>query len=438
MPINIDYKKMPISPEDVKTILQAETDTFGTFFNLDRILYHEARYIRAAEKSYPEFRAMAGVPNLRCTQRTDVRNIFIRRFDVPEYKVVNKEGKPSLAQEVVEDLLRDKSLGQDAHHFLTLYGDISAAEYMSSYLGQYRDLPISQLEDIDNQRMVIAHPQWNTLATSRFSASNPSVQNIKKDICDIYTAPRGWQMVFSDSGQIEPRITYSAYIRDELIVRLITGYDDAYYGLLHFIQLDAETERWQRDNPDTIVLNEVTEAMKEKRQRLKVLGLAGNYGSSNLASVDAELGPLYEKKIVNHPARRSLEADVAAAVRAGAEFFYGYFGTPVYPDNTQKYHRGDASWSGHMIRCGINNPIQTTAAELMCISVMHAKRLLGPKDHIGSYKHDEGMFYVREDHVDELAPKLRECLSYAVDGWIPIGSDLHVGRKESPHVTNIF
>ena len=38
MPIPINYRTMPISPEDVKTILQAETDSFGTFFNLDRML----------------------------------------------------------------------------------------------------------------------------------------------------------------------------------------------------------------------------------------------------------------------------------------------------------------------------------------------------------------------------------------------------------------
>lgn len=309
---------------------------------------------------------------------------------------------------------------------------------MASYLGQYLSLPISNVEDMDNQRMVVAHPEWKVLATSRFSASSPSVQNINRDICDIYTAPKGWQLVFSDSGQIEPRITYSAYIRDDLIVKLITMYDDAYYGLLHFILLTDEEERNLRSNLDSIKLHEVTAEMKGKRQRLKVLGLAGNYGSSNLASIATELGPLYEKKIVNHPARKALEAEVTAAVRNGAEFFNGYFGTRVYPDNTQKYHKGDSSWAGHMIRCGINNPIQTTAAELMCISVMNAKRILGPKDHIGSYKYDEGMFYVRNEHVEELAPKLRECLSYAVEGWIPIGSDLHIGRKESPYVTNIF
>lgn len=438
MPIEINYNKMPISPEEVRVILQSETDRFGTFFNLDRILYHEARYSRIAAQVYPEFRAMCGSPNLRCTQRNDVRKVMMSRFGVPEHKFCTKDGRVSLAQEVVDKLSMDETLTSDAHHFLDLYKAISAAEYMASYLGQYKELPISQAEDMDNQRMVIAHPTWRVLSTSRFSASDPSVQNINRDICDIYTAPKGYQMVFSDSGQIEPRITYSAYIRDDLIVKLITLYDDAYFGLLHFIQLTREEEEWARDHLEQIEKHEITEDMKAKRQRLKVLGLAGNYGSSNLSAIDPELGPLYERKVVQHPARKALEAEVAQQVRSGAECFYGYFGTPVYPDNTSKYHRGDSGWMGHMLRCGINNPIQTTAAELMCISVQNAKKLLGPDDHIGSYKHDEGMFYVREDRVDELAPKLRECLSYAVAGWIPIGSDLHIGRKDSPYVTDLF
>ena len=199
----------------------------------------------------------------------------------------------------------------------------------------------------------------------------------------------------------------------------------------------AEEETARRDM-GSIVKREVTPEEKQKRQRLKVLGLAGNYGSNNLSAVDAELGPLYERKIVSHPARKEWEANVTAQVRSGADRFFGYFGTPVIPENTGKYRKGDASWARHMIRCGINNPVQTTAAELMCFSVQYARKVLGPEDHIGSYKHDEGMFYVREDRVDELAPKLRECLSYHVEGWIPIGSDLHIGRKESLYVASVF
>lgn len=109
MPIQINYRNLPISPDEVRTILQSETDSFGTFFNLDRILYHEGRYRRTAEVKYPEFRAMCGVPNIRCTQRNDVRNIFMRRFNIPEYKVMNKDNKVSMAQDVVEKLLKDET-----------------------------------------------------------------------------------------------------------------------------------------------------------------------------------------------------------------------------------------------------------------------------------------------------------------------------------------
>lgn len=438
MAIAIDARTMPLSPEEALCLLQAETDSFGTYFNLDRILYHQARYNRESATLYPEFWAMCGTAYLRASQRSDVFDILSRRFDVPSYKFTNESGKRVTDKATVARLMQDETLSQDAHHFLSLFSQISAADYMASYLGQYANLPISTAEDMDNQRMVIAHPKWSILATSRFSASAPSVQNIKRDICDIYTAPKGWQLVFSDSGQIEPRITYSAFIRDELIVKLITAYDDAYFGLLHYILLTDADEAYARSHLDTISTHEITDAMKEKRQRLKVLGLAGNYGSSNLSAVDPELGPLYERKIVNHPMRKEWASRVAQEVRAGADHFYGYFGTPVYPDGTAKYARGGSGWANHLIRCGINNPVQTTAAELMCFSIHAAKQVLGPKDHIGSYKHDEGMFYVRNDHAEELAPKLQGCLSYNVRGWIPIGSDLHIGRKDSPHIRRVF
>lgn len=437
MPIQISGRTMPLSPDSVQLLLQNETDRFGTFFSLDRILYHEARYAQEAGKRYKEWRAMAGNPYLQCTQRAAVRDVLISRFNVPGFYFQDKYGRVSMDKEVVSRLLQ-ADISEDAHHFLELYKDISAAAYMVSYLGQYKSLPMSVVLDADNERMVIAHPTWQKLSTSRFSASKPSVQNINRDLSDIYTAPKGWQLVFSDSGQIEPRITYSVFIRDELIIHLIKEYDDAYYGLLHYIQLSPEEESWARAHLSEVKAHEVTSAMKEKRQRLKVLGLAGNYGSSNLSAIDAELGPLYEQKIVAHPLRREWEQRVKDEVRQGAECFYGYFGTPVRPEETQKHKRGSSTWAGHLIRCGINNPVQTTAAELMCFSVYNAKQILGPQDHIGSYKHDEGMFYVREDRVEELAPKLKECLSYHVDGWIPIGSDLHIGRKETPYAPAVL
>lgn len=438
MGIKINYRKLPIEPIQALSIVQNETDRFGTFINLERVLYHEARYQREASKLYPEFRNMAGDPSLVSTHRDDVARVLVNRFGVPAYRITNKKGNLSVSKKILKSLLEDGELSDDARHFIGLYQEVSSKDYMASYLGQYSRLPLSKMLDMDNQRMVIAHPWWELLATSRISGSRPSVQNVNRAVCDIYTAPKGWQVVFSDSGQIEPRITYSVYIQDDLIKYLILLYDDAYFGLLHYITMTPQEEEIARRDLSAIRMHEITPAMVEKRQRLKVLGLAGNYGSVNLAAVDQELGPIYERKIVRHKARLELEAKVTEQVRRGCNTFHAYFGTPITPKATEEYAPGDSGWQGHLIRCGINNPIQTTASELMCISVMEAKKILGPDDHIGSYKHDEGMFYVKEDHVDVLAPKLRDCLSYDVEGWIPIGSDLHIGRKESPYVSNLY
>lgn len=435
--IQIDEMKMPISPAQARNILQMETDSFGSFFDLDRILEHESFYLLNIHKNIKEWRQLAGAPRLEITKKKEIASLLVSRFGISEYKL-GDEGSLSIKKETVAALLKDPMVDGDAQRFLELYQKLNAWAYMVSYFGQYKELPISKVETFDGNRMVVAHPLWNLLATSRISAQSPSLQNVNRDVSDIYTAPKGYQIVFSDSGQIEPRITYSKYIRDDLIMNLITKYNDAYYGLLHYIKLSPLEEASLRQNPSLIQTHEITKAMEEGRQRLKVLGLAGNYGSSNLSAVDAELGPLYEQKIVNHHARIEWEKVVREEVKRGADTFYGAFGSPITPDETQKYRKGERGWSEHLVRCGINNPIQATASELMCFSIYHAKQVMGTECHINYYKHDEGSFYVPEDKVDFYAPKLQGCLSYQVRGWIPIYSDLHVGKKESKNDTRLF
>jgi DNA polymerase I-like protein with 3'-5' exonuclease and polymerase domains len=428
--IEINDMKLPITPEQGRNILQAQTDMFGCFFDLDKILEYESMYAQRVHNSVKYWRQLAGDPCLEITKHNDVFRVLVDRFGVPPYKL-QKDGKYSLRKEVVNTLVADPTIDGDVRLFVETYQRLSADRYMVSYLDQYKNLPVSKTETFDGHRMVVAHPVWNVLSTSRISASKPSLQNVNVDIADIYTAPKGYQIIFSDSEQIEPRITYSHYIRDDLIMALIISYNDAYYGLLHYILLSDEQEAALRKNLSAIEPNEITQPMTDGRKRLKVLGLAGNYGSSNLSAVDPQLGPIYEKKIVNHPARLDLEAKIRSAVKGGVSTFHGAFGTPVTPDETDKYRKGERGWFEHLVRCGINNPIQTTASELMLFSLYESMKVLDVHGYYNYYKHDEGSFYVKEDKVEELAPKLRECLSYKVKGWIPIGSDLKIGKKSS-------
>lgn len=440
MAIQIEELKLPITPEDARSILQRQTDQFGVFFDLDRVLEYESNYSVDMFRLYPAWRRLAGQPNLEITKNLDILHIVMDRFKVPEYKLKNKDKKTSIDSYVRENLMNDSSLNEDALEFIRLTHELSKLRYYRSYLQQYKNCPLSDALSYEGHRMTIGHPQWELLSTSRISAKDPSVQNIAKDLPDIITQPKGWILVRADSGQIEPRIMWSYFMRDELMVNLITAYNDAYYGYYDYIKMDKETEMILRADFTThFTKKEITEDIKEKRQSLKTLALAGSYGSQNLQNVDPTLSRAYTEKIVNHPARLAWEDRVKEQVSRGIETFHGAFGTPVTPDETDRYARNAPGWSGHLIRCGINNPVQTTASELMLFSILYASRILNKsKDsHIAYYKHDEGAFYVREDE-QELVDELAQVNAYDVKGWIPVGSEVIIGKKINKDVPTIL
>lgn len=440
MAIEINEMKLPITPEDARNILQRQTDSFGVFFDLDRVLEYEANYCFEMHKLYKGFHELAGNPNLVVTKGNEVREVLSNRFAVPNYKMLNDYGKASTDATIRERLMADPELSEEARQFVKYYHQISKLRYYTSYLQQYKNLPLSNALAYDGHRMVVGHPRWELLATSRISAKEPSVQNIARDLPDLITQPKGWLLVRADSGQIEPRINFSYFLRDELIVNLIIAYNDAYYGMLHFVTMSAAEEHLLRqDFTKNFKKHEITKEMEDKRQTIKTLTNAGSYGSSNLGKVDAGLADAFDRKIVKHPARLNLEAQVREDVRNGVETFYGAFGTPVTPEETDKYKRNEKGWMEHLIRCGINNPVQTTASELMIHSVFNADRLLSKsKDsHICYYKHDEGAFYISEDEL-ELVDQVKELTAYNVKGWIPIGSDVVKGVKKNKDAPSIL
>ena len=420
-----------INPDQARFILEQHTSKYGMYVDLDRVLDYQSYYIEQMRPLLKPWRELGGDPTLRPTQRTEVMNVLVKRFKVSQHKLMSN-GSFSINKNVVASLLGDETLSEDVREFIKLYKDILAHNHKVSYLDQYATLPLCNLESYENHRMVLARPNWKVLNTGRISAEQPSLQNIYRIFADIYTYPKGHLLIFADSGQIEPRITWSYYIKDPLIKKLITVYNDAYFGQLRFIMMTDEEEREARSNLDGV---EKIDVPTEDRQKLKVLGLAGTYGG--LSNTIDPLALVYKNKIVDHPMRKQWEKEVTEEVRSGVDTFYAAFGTPITPDETQKYKKGTPGWINHVIRSGINNPIQGTASELMCQSVYESDRLIREKAKgftwIGYYKHDEGCFLVDEKDAN-LVDELSECLSYQVekDGelWIPIYSDVHHGRKK--------
>lgn len=430
--MTIINEKVNVNANQIADILNYHTQRRGLLIDLDRVLDYQIHFIEKAMKLKKPLDALAGVNNFNVNSSKDVLNTLVQRFNVSEHKLMSA-GKLSANKIIINNLMEDAQISDDVKLFLKVYQERKDAVGSVSRLEQYVNLPLLEAEDFQGHRVVVARPHWHVLDTSRLSAREPSIQNIAKIFADLITHLEGQTMVRSDSGQIEPRITYSYFIRDELIVALINLYNDAYFGQLHYVMMSDEEDAYYRNHLDEL---EVKEWDTNLRKDLKTLGLAGNYGSSNLGNINSELAIRYEQRIQNHPGRIKLVNDITKSVKTGQEIFYSAFGTPVEPTENSKYTKGTIAWQNHLIRCGLNNPIQTTAADLMCEAIYRADKILKEEARgdswIGYAKHDEGLFYL--DRCDaHLVEPLRECFGYDVtlngQKWVNIDSDILIGVK---------
>lgn len=448
--INLNLEDgLPISPEEARRIIQRNTDTMGVYIDIERTLEYEADALFAVRPLQAELYGMVrgALPEFN-PRSSDHLLAGAKYVGIPGSVCVNKARAKSFDAFVRSSILSSGTVSEDAMRYTELVENVAKLNKVVSGLLQYKRLPLVDALATNGHRMVVGHPLWTLQSTSRIGAKDPGIQILARDTSDLIVAPEGWRLVRADSSQIEPRITYSYFILDTLIRDLIMAYNDAYYGQIHYIYLSDEI----RNNPANYIVdtndefttptisrkgrelrvikkNPITDEMKNKRQSFKKITLMATYGSG-LAGQDPDMSRRFDQCILNHPLRKQMEARVIEEVNRGVETFYGAFGTPVTPEENSTYTPGTRGWNEHVIRCGINNPIQTTASELMTVSVYHADKILRSVDnaHICFYKHDEGCFYV-PDKESHIIPELAQCTAYNVKGWIPIPSDVEEGIK---------
>lgn len=434
MAITIDEFKLPITPDEACGIVQRHTSKMGVFLDLDRCYELIGILSRDNFKILRELPKLCGIPSFNPNKRQDVIDTMLH-IGVPKRNLI-VDGQVSVSAKVLAPLLESGDLDEEQAQFVKMYLKFSSTKNNIGSLNSYTKLPRCKRLSFNGHRMVLARPSYHLLSTSRIQSEDPNMQGIARNYGDIVTYPWGYILIRADSGQIEPRINFSVFIRDEVIVRLITHYNDAYFGLLNFCTMsDAELQACYADFDKAFVPIEITDEIKAKRQDLKTLSNAGSYGSQHLDNIDPALAAAFDRRLVKHPARLARERAVSEQLSRGDQTFYGAFGTPINPGSTSKYDEGGKGWEGHIQRCGINNPVQTTASELMIISVYNAdKRLKNATDSgICYYKHDEGAFLVSEKDAEKdpsLVSDLSDITAYNVKGWIPIPADPIIGVKE--------
>ena len=173
MAIVIDELKQPYSIDDTIQFLQKQTDDFGLFLDLDRLMEYELYFRMKAENERQEVLKGLGFPSYKLTD-DNVKAGLIKK-GIPDYKFKNKYDSVSFDKNVRANLISDESIDEELRMLVEHYDKYRAANYLVSYLPQYTSLPICSVPAYNGHRMVIAHPTWNRLRTFRISASNPSI-----------------------------------------------------------------------------------------------------------------------------------------------------------------------------------------------------------------------------------------------------------------------
>lgn len=440
MAIDINSRELPITAEEARDIIQSNTDNFGVFIDMDRCFELAAILQLDMADANKKARRIANNPTMYLSSKEDCI-AALESIGVPHSVFINvKTGKLQLTAQVRKSIIENIAYKDEAKELCKLMDIFSSAKRNKGNIENFAtQSPMSLALSKDDHRMAIARPSWKVLATGRIAASNPGIQGIPKTMSDIICEPKGYTLIRADSGQIEPRINFSTYLHDDVIARLITYYDDAYYGMLHYCVIsDERLEELRQDFDKNFKPLNINDEIKDMRATLKTLSLAGTYGSSNLDKVDPRLAAAFERRITNHPSKLAREQEIRDMVNRGEDTFYSWFGRPITPDETDAYHKNDSSWKQHLIRCGLNNPVQATASDLMIYSVYTAREILSrAKDsHICFYKHDEACFYVSdEDMANGIGDALKEVTAYNVAGWIPIHSEVIIGKKEGQYPT---
>ena len=418
---------LPITADAARDYIQQHTDNFGVFIDLDRVNEYIFIFYVKGQKVLKAISHLTGMPITGKQSMLD----FLASAQVP-YGLYNG----SLSEEA-RTAIKRADLPQEVKACIVLWEQYTSLSYLVSILQKYAEQPALDFPGKRGERIACVHPNWKVLNTGRIQTNTPNVQGIPRECKDIIVEPPGYSLQRCDSSQIEPRLNFSWFIHDELVCNLIMAYGDAYYGILAYALMSAEEDRKFRQDFSTYTVKEENETIKSSRQAIKRLTNAGSYGGgiAKLYEVVADIpggfkiADAYEARILNHPRRAQKVQEVKEQVRMGNTIFHGAFGTPVIPDVTSKYQPGTAGWAGHVERCGINNPIQTTAAELMLFSVAHARECLtGTTSHIAFYKHDEACFYISDrDMANGLGEQLSGITAYQVDGWLPIPADDEYG-----------
>ena len=282
------------------------------------------------------------------------------------------------------------------------------------------------------------HTDFNqtVVATGRLSSSNPNLQNIpirtefSRQIRQAFIPQEGWLLVAADYSQIELRI------------------------LTHLSQEPVLVEAYRNDDDVHSVtaklLFEKESITSEERRLGKIINFGVIYGMgaqrfARESGFKAEIGKQFIDKYRQRYAKvfDYLETVKKQAIAQG--YVTTILGRRRYfdfaSDSLRKLRGSDlraidldnlnCGYSDiQTLRAAANSPIQGSSADIIKIAMIKLHDILQQyQARLLLQVHDELVFEIPPEELNELQPKIKETMESSVDLSIPLSVDIHAGQN---------
>ena len=360
------------------------------------------RILELEKKAYE----IAGQP-FNLSSPKQLQEILFEKMGLPVLKKTPKK-QPSTAEEVLVQLALDYPLPKVIMEYRGL------TKLKSTYTDK---LPLAV-----QPRTGRVHTSYHqaVAATGRLSSSNPNLQNIPvktpegRSIREAFIAPDGYKILASDYSQIELRIMAHLSQDTGLLAAFAEGLD---------VHSATAAEVFDTD------LEHVT---SEQRRHAKAVNFGLIYGMSRF-------GLAKQLNITNDEAAHYIDTyftrypDVGTYMESTKEkakelgYVETLFGRRLYlPEiNATNGMRRQAAE-----RTAINAPMQGSAADIIKIAMIDIHKWIKeeqPDCHMVMQVHDELVFEVAEDKIDQYKAVIEKLMSEAVELSVPLIVDTGVG-----------
>ncbi|MGF6710558.1 DNA polymerase-1 [Luteibacter sp. W1I16] len=324
-------------------------------------------------------------------------------------KIKTPTGQPSTNEEALEAIA-------DTHELPRLI-----LEYRG--LAKLRSTYTDKLAGIVNPRTGRVHTSYHqgAVATGRISSSDPNLQNIPvrteegRRIRQAFVAPEGWRILAADYSQIELRIM--AHLSND-------------EGLLRAFKEGGDVHRATAAEVFGVAPADVT---TNQRRAAKAINFGLMYGMSSFGlarqlGVDrGEASDYMGRYFSRYPGVRAfMDATREQAHRDG--YVQTLFGRRLYLENLNS--RNQAFRAGAE-RAAINAPMQGTAADIIKRAMIAVAAWIEPRNDVRLLMqvHDELVFEVREEAVDEVRAGIEKHMTGAATLSVPLQVDIGVGAN---------